>query len=1801
MLLNHPGATAQSSGFLNKPSPYFLLCALLLLSSISINAQIPSFPGALGYGAQAIGGRGGRVIEVTNLKDNGPGSLRDALEANGPRIVIFTTGGEIKLDRPINIKKSFVTVAGQTAPGDGITISGREIIINSSDVIIRGLKIRVGSENYRSSPDGIAIVAKKNTPIKNVIIDHCTVSWGIDENFAVNGVFSSISNVTLSNNISTEALNDPNLHGGEEHAMGMLVSRNATKFSVIGNLFIHNNARQPKFAEFTTGEAMNNVVYNWGNRATDIDRGAEVNLIGNYYKQGPSLNGITKGISLRGDESPDGKVYVKDNIGPGREDGTGNEWNIVQGPQSWQSNGLIGASSSGATSIAGLETFDYVLDNAGALPRDAHDNRVIQDARNGTGSIILSEDDVGGYLILDKGTPPSDTDKDGMPDNWETSKGLNPNNAADGNEDRDGDGYTNIEEYINSFFLGAQSNTAPTISTIADQTINQDEVLGPLDFTVDDAEIPADQLIVTASSNKTSLVPGNAILLSGNDANRQVTITPNQGAFGEVRITLTVSDGVKETSTSFKVIVQEVVNTPPTISNIADHTIDQDEVLGPLSFTIGDNETSTDQLTVTASSNQTSLVPSNAILLDGTDSDWQVTVTPVAGEFGEVRLTITVSDGTAQATTSFKITIQEVVANVPPTISSILDHTINQDNVVGPLNFTVDDAETPADQLIVTASSSQTSLVPDTAIALGGTGVNRTVTVTPLPGAFGQAAITLMVSDGNDQSTTSFGLVVQEVDSGVNTPPLISNIPDQTIQVNSSLGPLVVTVDDIETSPDSLIITASSGNTNLVLDSAIVLGGNGTDRGVTITPISDQLGEAQITMTVYDGTDVASSFFTVTVEDSTANTPPIISGIADQTMNQDEVLGPLDFTVGDIESPADQLIVTASSNRTSLIPISAIQLAGTGTNRQVTVAPVAGGFGEARITLTVSDGSKETFTSFKVAVTEIINTPPTISNIDDQTIDQDQVLAISFSVDDQESSADQLIVSAVSDNQSLIPDNVIVFSGTGNNRDITITPLDGEFGQAIISVSVSDGERQSTTTFNLVVNERINTAPTISTIPEQVIAQDEIMGPVTFFVNDFESPVDDLLVTGSSNRARLVLDSNIQLTGTGNERTIIIVPEAGEFGDARITLVVSDGELEATKSFKLVVKEKSQFNTPPTISSISDQQMDQDDILGPIDFTIGDTETPENQLTISAMSSDNNIVSDFGIAFEGSGASRSLLISPEVGQFGQVTITVTVSDGTDETTTTFELNINQIVATNTPPVVSSISDQVMDQDQILGPISFTIDDNESSANSLIVSATSNNPSLVGINEISLSGSGKNRAITVAPKLDQFGEVTISVKVSDGSDESASSFKVIVNQVINTTPMISELGDYSIFSDQLLGPLPFIVDDLETPNSLTLSAASSNPTIVNIAGIELSGSGSNRNITVRPEAGRAGTTTITVNVSDGRKTASTFFELQVQKASSGATNTSQALNVELDVKDVKCSGENTGSITAAVNGGAPPYDFSWSTGATTSQIENLSAGVYSVTISDANDRIITKSVTLSQVPEMEIISDVTSVSCNSGSGSISVTVSGGNSPYTYNWSNGANTQKIDGLMPGSYTVKVIDGEGCQFEAVYSITGETDIPIPSITKNGDTLITSTEAEKYQWFKNGQPISGAESQSYLIDESNVYSVMVTNQNGCTAISDSFFSDELSHSMSVLQGLELYPNPAEDEMFIRILMSRSAQVTTSIYGVHGNLVSEDSWGSINRGQTDNRIDISSLKSGYYIIKVRANNGITFRRFYKK
>lgn len=347
------------------------------------------------------------MIRVTNLDAEGPGSFRAALEAEGPRIVVFEVGGVIDLDmKSLVIAKPFLTVAGQTAPSPGITVIRGPIYIKTHDILVQHIRVRPGDAGQPSrsgwQPDGISTTGGD---AYNITIDHCSISWAVDENLSASGPRTegpeaTSHGITFSNCIIAECLSK-STHESGEHSKGTLIHDFCRDITIIGNLYAHNRRRNPYFKAHTTGVIVNNVIYNPGSEAIQLNyqdiewegsqfkpRNSQVSVVGNVMVHGADTK---KGLALVGKR---GDVYMEDNQAVASN---GKPIALVSGRITRLNEKPVWPE--GLTPLASGDVVDYVTKHAGARPRDrdATDKRIIKDFQERRGRIINSQNDVGGY------------------------------------------------------------------------------------------------------------------------------------------------------------------------------------------------------------------------------------------------------------------------------------------------------------------------------------------------------------------------------------------------------------------------------------------------------------------------------------------------------------------------------------------------------------------------------------------------------------------------------------------------------------------------------------------------------------------------------------------------------------------------------------------------------------------------------------------------------------------------------------------------------------------------------------------------------------------------------------------------------------------------------------------------------------------------------------------------------------------------------------------------------------------------------------------------------------------------------------------------------------------------------------------------------------------------------------------------------------------------------------------------------------------------------------------------------------
>ena len=446
----------------------------ILFFSTSWSQQL-AFPGAEGYGKYTKGGRGGAVYEVTNLNDSGEGSLRAAIEASGPRTVVFRVSGNIELESPLRIKQPYITIAGQTAPGDGICIKTHQLNIDADHVIIRHIRVRLGD---MSGEDYDAIGGRYAS---NVILDHVSASWSVDECMSI----YHCDSITVQWCIIAESMSKSN-HIKGSHGFGGIWGSNYGSYH--HNLLAHHTSRNPRMASGSGyTDHRNNVIYNWGYQSlyggekfqsgNDKFNFSEFNIVANYYKPGPATLPGEVGHRIANpsfrSETDFGKWYISENVLEGNAEVTADNWNGgVQTDISFEKIRLEKPwPSMPIDQQTAEDAYEAVLDHAGAtLPgRDPIDTRIIKEVRGGYATyegksykeehqvadaqkisgIIDTQADVGGWPELHSTPALRDTDHDGMPDDWEDKNNLDKTDPADRNTIAP-DGYTMLEKYLNS-------------------------------------------------------------------------------------------------------------------------------------------------------------------------------------------------------------------------------------------------------------------------------------------------------------------------------------------------------------------------------------------------------------------------------------------------------------------------------------------------------------------------------------------------------------------------------------------------------------------------------------------------------------------------------------------------------------------------------------------------------------------------------------------------------------------------------------------------------------------------------------------------------------------------------------------------------------------------------------------------------------------------------------------------------------------------------------------------------------------------------------------------------------------------------------------------------------------------------------------------------------------------------------------------------------------------------------------------------------------------------------------------------
>lgn len=794
----------------------------------------------------------------------------------------------------------------------------------------------------------------------------------------------------------------------------------------------------------------------------------------------------------------------------------------------------------------------------------------------------------------------------------------------------------------------------------------------------------------------------------------------------------------------------------------------------------------------------------------------------------------------------------------PPSVTEVPDRNLPEDTPggTGPIPITIADPDTSLGALALWVSSNSNPDVCDP--ELGGRADARNVTVTTTPNGFGDCAITVSLSDGHTTVTTSF--VVRVI--AVNDPPVVAEIRDQTIAEGGATGPIEVVLSDVESTVGALTLSAASDSTLCT----VIPTGSGAARSVEVTAAADRFGECIITVTASDGEDTGSTEFTVRV--TTVNSPPTISTIANQTVDEDDPdgTGAIAFTVEDEETGAAGLAVTVDNGNPALCEVT---LGGAGEDRTITVVPAPDGFGSCAISVDVSDGESLVSASFTVNVAAV-NDAPVL----------DVVQPVVYAED---SDGSEVVELGISDVDDALTDLVVEVESDDALCRVPSDPLDSPFaflitspaqqnGSCTVTVTARDpGGLEATRDFLVVVLAQ-NDPPSITGAPTSATFEEDDPEGVPFALT-LADPDDDVASLAVDVTTSAPSVCRVEHSRTGSDLDVLVTGAPDQNGTCTVRVRVSDGELEDTAEIPVTI---TAVNDAPTIAPLAPVTIDEEDATSDIAVVVADVELAVAELLVTAEVSDEDLCA---ATVGGSAAAPTVRVTGETDASGLCVVTVGVSDGELAAQTLLFVTIVDI---NDPPSISAVADTDFDEDVAggTGAIPFTVGDVETNPAALVVTASNDSPDVC---VVALGGAGASRTVQVTNVANQSGATCeIELTVSDGLVDSTESFAVEVNAV-NDVPTISSFGPPVLLVEDTAGgtgPIAFTVGDVETDAAdLTVTVDNSqNPTLCET--VTLGGADGDRTVTVEPAADRTGTCFIDVEVSDGEESALATLEVRV---------------------------------------------------------------------------------------------------------------------------------------------------------------------------------------------------------------------------------------------------------------------------------------------------------------------------------
>lgn len=1089
-------------------------------------------------------------------------------------------------------------------------------------------------------------------------------------------------------------------------------------------------------------------------------------------------------------------------------------------------------------------------------------------------------------------------------------------------------------------------NQPPTINAVADLSINENSGLQTVTLSGITAGAAGETqtLLVTAMSSNPGLVPNPTVSYQSPGTTGMLTLKPAANSRGSAVITVTVSDGQAQNSTTTRSFIVSVnpYNASPTLSLIADLITDEDSGARTVALT-GITSGSVDELqklVVTATSSNPGLVPNPVVNYTSPNATGTLVFTPAPDMFGSATITVQVNDGHTlnnTVTRTFKVTVNAV--NDSPTLAALPNLVLNEN--AGRQSVVLSGIGTGSAQenqpLTVSATSTDAKLVANLSTVYASPGTTGTLTFELVPFASGVATITVTVSDGQTKNSSVVRSFTVAVNS-VNQPPTIDALANLTLGSNAGRQEIALAgiSSGATNEAQQLSVVALSSNPEVIPHPTVTYTSPATQGSLAFTP-SGGSGSATITVTVNDGDvndNLATRTFVVTV--NLANEPPTLGVLSNITLQEDA--GPQTIALSGISAGSateDQtLTITAVSSNPDVVPHPTVKYLSPAATGSLSLTPKPDAFGVATISVTVNDGhsmANTTTKSFVVTVTPV-NDVPTLNPIAAVVVNENagaQMIALtgigSGSVQEEQT----ITVTTASSNPALVLTPAVSYVSPASTGSLTFTPAGGA-GTATITVTVSDGEAVQnvvTRSFTVTVNA-MNEPPTLAAVPDIKIAEDASTQSVSLsgIGSGSATETQRLVVTATSSNPEIVPHPVVKYTSPSPAGTLVFTPLRDAHGSATISVTVNDGHTMANTTTRTFLVTVSQVNDAPTLDDIAPIVLNENNGDKSITLT-GISSGAENEndpLTLTAVSSNPSLVSNPRIAYTSPARTATLTFTPGGGS-GAATVTVTVNDGQAASSTTTRSFLVTVNPMNEPPTLAALEDLTIDEDsRAVGVLLAGITSgNENEAQTLKITAVSSDPGLIPHPVVTYQSPATTGSLSLTPAVDAFGTATITVTVDDGhslANTFQRSFTVTVAPV-NDSPVLNVLSDLTI--DENGGEQRRTITGIGTgaaneSQTLTVTAVSSDTRVVSNPTVTYSSPGSSAVLAFAP-GDRTGTATITVTVDDGELVESQvireFSVTVIPKNSAPTLGTLADLTIEEDAaaQTITLSGIGTGNL------------------------------------------------------------------------------------------------------------------------------------------------------------------------------------------------------------------------------------------------------------------------------------------------